>query len=74
MADLVGFEDPHEADRALTELARFLPRGTQHNRYLRTGMRPHHRDEEIERRAAQSVEPTAELPAVVPPTPVVPRL
>ena len=26
---------------ALTELARFLPRGTQHNRYLRSGMRPH---------------------------------
>ncbi len=30
---------------ALTELARFLPRGVQHNRYLRSGMRPHHRDE-----------------------------
>jgi hypothetical protein len=30
---------------ALTELARFLPRGTHHNRYLRSGMRPHHRDE-----------------------------
>jgi putative (di)nucleoside polyphosphate hydrolase len=59
---------------ALPELARFLPRGAQHNRYLRTGMRPHHRDEEIERRAAPSVEPTAELPAVVPPTPAVPRL
>lgn len=31
---------------ALTELARFLPRGSHHNRYLRSGMRPHHRDEE----------------------------
>jgi putative (di)nucleoside polyphosphate hydrolase len=30
---------------ALTELARFLPRGTHHNRYLRSGMRPHHRDD-----------------------------
>src|SRR3954467_13182612 len=26
---------------ALTELARFLPRGAHHNRYLRSGMRPH---------------------------------
>ena len=30
---------------ALTELARFLPRGAHHNRYLRSGMRPHHRDD-----------------------------
>ena len=30
---------------ALTELARFLPRASHHNRYLRSGMRPHHRDE-----------------------------
>jgi putative (di)nucleoside polyphosphate hydrolase len=30
---------------ALTELARFLPRGAQHNRYLRSGLRPHHRDD-----------------------------
>ena len=30
---------------ALTELARFLPRGTHHNRYLRSGMRLHHREE-----------------------------
>jgi len=30
---------------ALTELARFLPRGTQHNRYLRSGLRPHHRED-----------------------------
>jgi putative (di)nucleoside polyphosphate hydrolase len=34
---------------ALTELARFLPRNNQHNRYLRSGMRPHHRDELGER-------------------------
>ena len=30
---------------ALTELARFLPRSNHHNRYLRSGMRTHHRDE-----------------------------
>ena len=30
---------------ALTELARFLPRGAHHNRYLRSGMRPHHRED-----------------------------
>src|SRR5215216_6933804 len=30
---------------ALTELARFLPRGSHHNRYLRSGMRPQYRDE-----------------------------
>ena len=34
---------------ALTELARFLPRGAQHNRYLRSGMRPQHRDDSGER-------------------------
>ena len=34
---------------ALTELARFLPRATQHNRYLRSGMRPHHRDDAADR-------------------------
>jgi putative (di)nucleoside polyphosphate hydrolase len=39
---------------ALTELARFLPRGTHHNRYLRSGMRPHHRDDDFDR---QHVEP-----------------
>ncbi len=33
---------------ALTELARFLPRGTYHNRYLRSGMRSQHRDEGFE--------------------------
>jgi putative (di)nucleoside polyphosphate hydrolase len=30
---------------ALTELARYLPRGAQHNRYLRSGLRTHHREE-----------------------------
>jgi putative (di)nucleoside polyphosphate hydrolase len=30
---------------ALTELARFLPRNNHHNRYLRSGMRPHHRED-----------------------------
>jgi putative (di)nucleoside polyphosphate hydrolase len=30
---------------ALTELARYLPRVNHHNRYLRSGMRPHHRDD-----------------------------
>jgi putative (di)nucleoside polyphosphate hydrolase len=34
---------------ALTELARFLPRGTQHNRYLRSGMRLHYRDDGSDR-------------------------
>jgi len=29
---------------ALTELARFLPRANHHNRYLRSGMRPHRHD------------------------------
>jgi putative (di)nucleoside polyphosphate hydrolase len=29
---------------ALTELARFLPRINHHNRYLRAGMRPAHRE------------------------------
>ena len=33
---------------ALTELARFLPRNHQHNRYLRSGMRPHPRDDSQE--------------------------
>jgi putative (di)nucleoside polyphosphate hydrolase len=31
---------------ALTELARFLPRSHYHNRYLRSGLRPHHRIED----------------------------
>jgi putative (di)nucleoside polyphosphate hydrolase len=43
---------------ALTELARFLPRGAQHNRYLRSGMRPHHREEPGDRfRHHDSVSP-----------------
>jgi putative (di)nucleoside polyphosphate hydrolase len=61
---------------ALTELARFLPRTGQHNRYLRSGMRPHHRDEDPERRerrgleraerAPRRAEPTVTAPAVEP--------
>jgi putative (di)nucleoside polyphosphate hydrolase len=35
---------------ALTELARYLPRNHHHNRYLRSGMRPHPRDEAHDRR------------------------
>ena len=31
-------------EMALTELARYLPRINHHNRYLRSGMRPQHRD------------------------------
>ena len=31
---------------ALSELARFLPRVNHHNRYLRSGLRPHHRADE----------------------------
>src|SRR4029078_2653707 len=30
---------------ALTELSRFLPRGAQHTRCLRSGLRPHHRED-----------------------------
>ncbi|HOW49895.1 MAG TPA: hypothetical protein PLB26_19815, partial [Rubrivivax sp.] len=33
-------------ERALTELARFLPRTQPHNRYLRSGMRPRRHDHE----------------------------
>jgi putative (di)nucleoside polyphosphate hydrolase len=40
---------------ALTELARFLPRGAHHNRYLRSGMRPHHRDDLEPRRHEHDV-------------------
>jgi putative (di)nucleoside polyphosphate hydrolase len=35
---------------ALTELARFLPKVNHHNRYLRSGMRPHSRDDHREPR------------------------
>jgi putative (di)nucleoside polyphosphate hydrolase len=55
---------------ALTELARFLPRGTHHNRYLRSGMRPHHRDDEYDR---QRIVPEAG-PAQVDPVIVGPAL
>jgi putative (di)nucleoside polyphosphate hydrolase len=57
---------------ALTELARFLPRSAQHNRYLRSGMRPHHRDEEIARRT--TAEPAADAAVVLPLPPTEPRL
>ena len=46
---------------ALTELARFLPRSTQHNRYLRSGMRPHpSRDDRV--RAIASNPPAGPRP------------
>jgi putative (di)nucleoside polyphosphate hydrolase len=45
---------------ALTELARFLPRGAQHNRYLRSGMRPHHREEMPDRFRRQEASPPEE--------------
>ncbi|MGE5118424.1 MAG: RNA pyrophosphohydrolase, partial [Betaproteobacteria bacterium] len=48
---------------ALTELARFLPRINHHNRYLRSGMRPHHRSETPPRDGGPA---PAELPAEVP--------
>jgi hypothetical protein len=55
---------------ALTELARFLPRGAQHNRYLRSGMRPHHREDMPERfrhsEAAPHVEDHHPAPALEP--------
>jgi len=50
---------------ALTELARFLPRGSHHNRYLRSGMRPHHRDDEVDGRPVQH-ETHATEPAALP--------
>ena len=55
---------------ALTELARFLPRGVQHNRYLRSGMRPHHRDEALDhyrRRDSGPGELDGESEAAAPP-------
>src|SRR5512137_254121 len=33
-------------EMALTELARYLPRVTHHNRFLRSGMRSHHRHDD----------------------------
>ena len=53
---------------ALTELARFLPRGAHHNRYLRSGMRPHHRDDlEPPRRHEHDSSPGDEVTAAAPP-------
>jgi putative (di)nucleoside polyphosphate hydrolase len=47
---------------ALTELARFLPRGAQHNRYLRSGLRPHYREEAPEHyRRMESTSANADL-------------
>jgi putative (di)nucleoside polyphosphate hydrolase len=51
---------------ALTELARFLPRGSHHNRYLRSGMRPHHRDDDHDGRPVRHDARPAE-PAPLPP-------
>ena len=45
---------------ALTELARFLPRTVHHNRYLRSGMRGHWRDESVPPDSSGSeIEPAA---------------
>jgi putative (di)nucleoside polyphosphate hydrolase len=52
---------------ALTELARFLPRGAQHNRYLRSGLRPHHRDDNGHRRSDPLPAPIDAATAVAPP-------
>jgi putative (di)nucleoside polyphosphate hydrolase len=46
---------------ALTELARFLPRSHHHNRYLRSGLRPHHRIEDEGTFDAQGEPPTDSL-------------
>ena len=49
---------------ALTELARFLPRTVHHNRYLRSGMRGHWRDESAPPDSSGSeIEPAAEVAA-----------
>jgi hypothetical protein len=71
---------------ALTELARFLPRGAQHNRYLRSGMRPHHREDmpdrfrrsdpvplEEDHGPAPTLEPAVAAPAAAP-APVTPTV
>ena len=41
---------------ALTELARYLPRINHHNRYLRAGMRPQHREPRAPQGAAECAE------------------
>jgi hypothetical protein len=46
---------------ALTELARFLPRGAQHNRYLRSGLRPHHRDDSDHHRRGEVLAASASI-------------
>jgi putative (di)nucleoside polyphosphate hydrolase len=57
---------------ALTELARFLPRGAQHNRYLRSGLRPHHRDDagEAQRRHEAAPNVAAIVAAPIAGTPI----
>jgi putative (di)nucleoside polyphosphate hydrolase len=52
---------------ALTELARFLPRATHHNRYLRSGMRPHHRDDDFERQHGEPEPATSKSETLAPP-------
>jgi hypothetical protein len=47
---------------ALTELARYLPRANHHNRYLRSGMRPHHRDERSHSSAVHVANPAGDSP------------
>ena len=52
---------------ALTELARFLPRGTHHNRDLRSGMRPHYRDDAERQHDEEAAhEPSARTPDAFP--------
>ncbi len=55
---------------ALTELARFLPRGAQHNRYLRSGLRPHHRDDGDHRRGEALASSTSVAHAALAATPI----
>ena len=60
---------------ALTELARFLPRSSQHNRYLRAGMRPHHRDDSVEPDHSGECAPASgDAAAASPVLPAEPRL
>ena len=47
---------------ALTELARFLPRSNHHNRYLRSGMRTHHREDNLDASHAEQPQQQPEPP------------
>jgi putative (di)nucleoside polyphosphate hydrolase len=50
-------------ERALTELARFLPRVHHHNRYLRAGMRvPRHEGHHVEASLDEAAAPPAGRP------------